>query len=310
MSCPLVSVIIPTHNRASLIGQTLDSVARQTFRDFEVIIVDDGSTDDTAKLVRNRDETYRYVYQEQRGASAARNLAVREARGQLVAFLDSDDLWLPEFLGEVVGAIQVQPDAALGYSDFRTMDAYGRILRGHRKRQHGGRVTSKLFASIFIHTSCVVAKREVILDGGGFDVRLEATEDYDLWLRLSLKYPFVSVPKPLCLRRTHNGSLSRNGNVNNLRRKAQLLEDFYARHGDGTIPADLARRRLAQTYFTAAKANARSRNFTESANLLRRSMQYVATSKAWPWYLLSLALRGTPADRGRNGGHLVRNPSV
>ncbi len=310
MSRPQVSVIVPTHNRASLIGQTLDSISRQTFRDYEVIIIDDGSTDETARVVRQRPEPLHYLYQEQRGAAAARNHALAEANGSLVAFLDSDDIWLPDFLSEVAAAVQAQSDAALGYADFRTIDGQGRTLRGHRKKQHGGRVVTPLFASIFIHTSCVVARRDAILQAGGFDDRMEANEDYDLWLRLSLEHPFVSVPKPLCLRRSHKGSLSRNGNVCNLTRKAQLLEGFYDRHGNGTIPADLAHRRLAKTFYTAGKATARHRNFTESVDLLRRSMDYVPSPRALPWYWLSLALRGTPADRGRNNGHLPEQQAL
>ena len=309
MSRPQVSVVVPTHNRASLIGQTLDSISRQTFRDYEVIVLDDGSTDETAQLVRRRGEPYRYVYQEQQGAAAARNHALAEASAPLVAFLDSDDIWEPTFLADVTAAVLAQPDVALGYSDFRTTNAQGRVLSGHRKRQHGGRVVARLFASIFIHTSCVVARRDVVLEAGGFDDHMEANEDYDLWLRLSLNYPFVSVPEPLCLRRSHNGSLSRNGNVHNLRLKARLLEDFYERHGNGTIPADLARRRLSKTFYTAGKATARRRNFTDSADLLQRSMSYAPSAKAWPWYLVSLALRGTSVDRGRAPRGQLADPS-
>jgi hypothetical protein len=231
-----------------------------------------------------------------------------EARGPLVAFLDSDDIWLPEFLEEVTSCLQAAPEAALGYSDFRSIDATGRLLRGHRKRQHGGRVMVPLFSSIFIHTSCVVARREVLVQAGGFDNDLKANEDYELWLRLSRRYPFVSYPKALCLRRTHNGSLSRNGSVQNLIIKARLLEGFYDQHGDGTIPADVAHRRLAKTYYTAGKASARSRNFTDSVELLRRSLSYARSGRAWPWYFLGVALRGTPIDRGRGNGQLHDAP--
>ncbi len=302
MPKPLVSVIIPTYNRAGLLAQTLDSVARQTYSDHEVIVVDDGSTDHTPELIRGRPEGIRYIRQERKGVSAARNRALEEANTPLVAFLDSDDLWLPEFLAQVIAALQSQPDAAMAYSNFRTIDSQGRTLRGHRKRQHGGQVMTPLFASIFIHTSCVVAKREVLLEAGGFDEGMTANEDYDLWLRLSLKYPFVSLPKSLCLRRSHNGSLSRNGSVQNLISKARLLESFYERHGNGTIPTDLAHRRLGKTFYTAGMACARSGNFTDSVDLLGRSLFYTTTARAWPWYLLSVALRGSPVDKGRKNG--------
>jgi glycosyltransferase involved in cell wall biosynthesis len=303
MSRPLVSVIIPTYNRNGLIGLTLDSVARQTFRDYEVIIIDDGSTDGTSESVSRRPEPIRYLRQEHRGVAAARNRAMEEASAPLVAFLDSDDVWLPDFLAEVTTALTTHPEAAMAYSNFRTVDAHGQKLRGHRKAQHGGAVTAPLFSSIFIHTSCVVARRDLILEAGGFDEGMTANEDYDLWLRLSLTYPFVSLSKSLCLRRSHNGSLSRNGSVRNLITKARLLEEFYERHGNGTVPADLARNRLAKTYYTAGMASTRSRNFTDSVDLLGRSLFYLSSARAWPWYLLSVALRGTPADKGRRNGH-------
>lgn len=300
MSCPQVSVVVPTYNRAPLIRQALDSIVAQTFSDYEIIVVDDGSTDQTAKLVEDRPEPIRYFRQEHRGVAAARNHAIRVASGEFVAFLDSDDVWLPDFLSEIVAALDAQPDALLGYSDFRTIDAIGRVLAGHRKHQHGGHVVASLFASIFIHTSCVVARRKAILDVSGFDEQFEASEDYDLWLRLSLVGPFASVTKPLCLRRTHNGSLSRNGNIRNLVRKAQLLEGFFDEHGNGQIPKDLASRRLAKTYYAAGKASALRREYTQSVELFRRSMRYSAPARAWPWYLVSLALKGTSADRGRD----------
>lgn len=299
MPSPLVSVVVPTYNRARFLGSTLDSISAQTLYDFEVIVMDDGSTDDTRQMLGRRPEVIRYLRQEHQGAAAARNHAIAEANTPLVAFLDSDDIWLPEFLAEVTQAVLDHPEAAMAYSDFKTIDAHGTVLRGHRKRQHGGSVTAPLFASIFIHTSCVVARREALLEAGGFNEGLEAAEDYDLWLRMSLHRPFVSVPKILCYRRSHDGSLSRNGSVQNLIRKARLLEEFYQRHGDGRIPEPLARRRLAKTLYTAGKATARQMDFTESATLLGRSLEYANTGRVWPWYLLSRALRGSPADRGR-----------
>jgi len=299
-SQPLVSVVIPTHNRAGLLSQTLDGVDRQTFRNFEVIVVDDGGTDRTPELIGRHSATIHYIWQQQRGPAAARNRALSEAQGKLVAFLDSDDVWLPNFLAEVVGALQDAPHAALAYSDFRTIDYHGNPLRGHTKPQHGGDVTKPLFSTIFIHTSCVIARRQILLDAGGFNTSMKANEDYDLWLRLSLKHPFVSLPKPLCLRRTHNGSLSRNGNIQNLIDKARLLESFFKDHGNGTIPADLAHQRLAKTYYSAGKASARSGDYTQSSNLLRRSLDYAGSGRTWLWYLVSRTLRGTTADHGRS----------
>jgi len=302
MSCPAVSIILPTYNRAELLGIALDSVASQTFRDYEIIVVDDGSTDGTADRIAARSEPIRYVWQENQGVAAARNHALALARADLVAFLDSDDVWLPRFLEATVGLLQRRPELALAYSDFVSVDAEGRPLRGHRKTQHEGDVTAQLFASVFIHTSCVVARRHVILEAGGFNGYLTPNEDYDMWLRLSQKYRFGLVHEPLCLRRTHRGSLSRNGVPANLVRKAKLLERFYFDQGGARkVPRDLAYRRLGRLHYVAARATFRARRFAEASELVRRSLQYRPSSlKAWSLRAAAALLRNGPLDCGRS----------
>lgn len=251
-----VSVIIPTYNRADLLLTSLDSVAAQTFTDYEIIIVDDGSSDDTKACVAARNQPIRYLWQSNQGVSEARNHALRVTRSEFVAFLDSDDLWAPTFLEAGVSRLRQHPEEALVYSDFISTDARGKRLRGHRKTPHGGDVTAALFNSTFIHTSAVIARSSIIRDAGGFDGRLTHNEDYDLWLRLSLRHAFGLVPEPLCLRRCHHDSLSRKGcSPDVLLRKADLLRRFYERGGGSTrIPDDTAHRRLSRLYYTAGKA--------------------------------------------------------
>ncbi len=281
-----VSVIIPTYNRSEMLASSLDSVAAQTFEDYEIIVVDDGSEDDTRQKVAARHERIRYLWQPNQGVAEARNHALREVHSEFVAFLDSDDLWVPTFLERTVGRLREHPDEALVFTDFVSTDPRGKPLRGHRKRPHQGEVTAELFASTFIHTSAVVARASIIRDAGGFDGRLTHNEDYDLWLRLSLRNRFGLIPEPLCRRRCHDNSLSHNGCTPDiLLRKAELLQHFYEGNGNRAhIPADLARRRLAKLYYTAGKAFVRAGRSREACEILERSLQLERRRpKTWFW---------------------------
>lgn len=285
---PAVSIIIPTYNRVGMLAAALDSVSAQTFRDFEIVIVDDGSTDGTAEYVASRPEPIRYLWQPNQGAAEARNHGLRVIHSEFVAFLDSDDLWRPEFLARSVGLLRTDPSLALIYARFTSMSAEGRILNGHNKKPFAGDVTLQLFASTFIHTSAVVARSHVIRDAGGFDGRLSHNEDYDLWLRLSLRHRFGLIAEPLCIRRCHAESLAHNGCTPDvLVRKAHLLHRFYE-HGGGKpkISPEVAGARLAKVYYTAGKALCRARRFEEACDVLRRSLDFDGGRlKTWFWYL-------------------------
>ncbi|HUW82368.1 MAG TPA: glycosyltransferase family A protein [Phycisphaerae bacterium] len=300
MADPLVTIVIPTYNRADLLAETLDSVSAQTFRDYEIIVVDDGSTDHTAQMIARRSEPIRYFRQRNEGASSARNHGLREARGSLVAFLDSDDLWLPEYLQACVELLRQRDELAMVYCDFTCIGETGQPVNGHRKVQHDGDVVERLFASTFVHTSCVTARKSVVLDAAGFDESLPTNEDYDLWLRLALQYPFGLVSRVLCKRRTHRCSLSRNGRSGNLLRKTALLEDFYHRYGDGRIGRRIAHRRLGKVHYSAGKSLLKDGCFHQARYLLQRSLHYRSIApKTWALFLLSATLAF--ADRSGNG---------
>lgn len=293
---PLVSVIIPAYNRADYLPETLDSLQVQTLQDFETILVDDGSTDGTADLVRARPEPIHYIHQDNAGPAAARNRGLSEARGQFVAFLDSDDLWRPRFLEVAVQRLRSDPTADIAFCRFLTIDDQNRILNGHGKRAFSGDITARLFASTFITTPSVLIRREVINQVGGFNSSLPTNEDYDLWLRLSLKHRFSYIDEPLCLRRSHPGTQSRNGSPVPLIRKARLLERYYARpEYAAKIAPQIAARRLAKVYFAAGKMSHRGRCYVEACDLLRRSLHYRPRSaKTWLWYLWASFRRNSP----------------
>ncbi|MHC4443523.1 MAG: glycosyltransferase [Planctomycetota bacterium] len=285
---PSVSVIIPTYNRKELLADTLESVAAQTFKDYEIIVVDDGSDDGTREFIAGRDQKIRYLWQENQGVAEARNHALRVNTSKYVAFLDSDDLWKPTFLERAVSRIHEHPEEALVFTDFVSIDTNKKVLRGHRKIPCSGDITEALFASTFIHTSAVVARSSIVRDAGGFDGRLTHNEDYDLWLRLSVRYRFGLVAEPLCLRRCHFNSLSRKGcSANILLRKAELLQRFYEKGGGKSkIPADKAAKRLAKLYYTAAKTYLREGAAHKACQIFHESIRYDnARFKTWLWYM-------------------------
>lgn len=289
-AAPAVTIIIPTYNRRDLLPATLDSVAAQTFKDYEITVVDDGSSDDTRQYIASRPERISYHWQPNQGVAKARNHGLRHTRAEFVAFLDSDDYWQPTFLEETVGRLRREPALALVFTRFTSMNPEGRVLRRHNKQPHSGEVTAALFASTFIHTSSVVARAWVVRDAGGFDERLTHNEDYDLWLRLSLRHRFGMISEPLCMRRCHMESLSHNGCTPDvLLRKADLLHRFYeAGGGKPRIEPHVANRRLGKVYYTAGKALYRSGRIGEAHDTLRRSLDFNPTRmRTWLWYMLS-----------------------
>lgn len=284
---PAVSVIIPTYDRVGLLGAALDSVAAQTFQDLEIVIVDDGSTDGTREYVASRSERIRYFWQPNQGVAEARNHGLRVIHSEFVAFLDSDDLWQPTFLQDTVGMLRRDPSLSLVYTRFTSTNNAGRVLPGHNKIPFAGDVTLPLFASTFIHTSAVVARSHVIRDAGGFDGRLSHNEDYDLWLRLSLRHRFGLIADPLCIRRCHPESLAHNGCTPDvLLRKAILLHRFYEQGGGKPkITSEVASRRLAKVYYTAGKALFRAGKPREARDALRQSLEFDrGRLKTWLWF--------------------------
>ena len=214
MSAPSVSVIIPSYNTARFITETLDSVFAQTFTDYEVIVVNDGSPDTPQLEIVLKPYFDRIVYlkQENRGLAGARNTGIRRARGAFLAFLDSDDMWLPEFLAEQVQIFHKNPAVDLVYSDtfqFRKMLGMGTLVVRPLQFDKPLTFETLLKAECSIIVSCTVVRKVPVIEAGLFDERLRRVEDYDLWLRIAFRgAKMAHHQKALGLRRLHNESLS------------------------------------------------------------------------------------------------------
>ncbi len=195
-----VSVVIPTCNRADLILRALASVRAQTRPPTEILVVDDGSTDATVDRVRASFPEVTLLEQENTGVSAARNAGIQKARGSFIALLDSDDEWLPQKLDRQLGAMQHDNDTFLCHTD-ETWIRDGRRVNPMKKHQkYGGRIFERCLPRCLISPSSVLLHRNVFETIGLFDENLPVCEDYDLWLRVTARYPVVYLDEPLIVK--------------------------------------------------------------------------------------------------------------
>jgi glycosyltransferase involved in cell wall biosynthesis len=209
---PEVSIIIPTYNHAILLGEALESVFVQTYRNFEIIVVDDGSTDDTASVLQPliEQDLIRYIHQEKQGVSAARNRGIVEASGRYIAFLDSDDLFEPEKLDVQVKYLQDHPEVGLVQAGFTKFDNIGHDLGYRDTSWFSGMIYPRilLYWTTLMAVDTVLVPKNVFDAVGFFDTNLSMGEDLDLWRRIARKYPFGFINKSLARVRVHAGNTS------------------------------------------------------------------------------------------------------
>ncbi len=307
---PRVSVIVPTYNRAKYLAEAVESVLVQDYVDYEILIIDDGSTDDTQEVVRRfPGELVRYHHQRNAGPSAARNTGLGLARGELVAFLDSDDRWLPDKLGPQVALFDEFPELVLTAANIQHFDESGLLDRFHTNPDQwehlpGEEVRPDVFyiseprdpmlGENWVPGGSVVARREVILEVGGFDKDLWCGEDYDLWLRLSARGPFVLERRVVYLYRQHEGTLNRRDERRHSSR-IRVLEKALAEQQLSYRQRRVLRRRIAGRHKLLGDSLRASRNYaaarSEYAAALRVSVRprplllfaYTALMSMNPW---------------------------
>ena len=228
----LVSVIMPTFNRAPLISASIKSVLAQTNIDFEIIVVDDGSTDNTREVIAGfKDPRIKYIYQENSGVSAARNTAIETSTGKYIAFLDSDDILVEKSLGKRVGVLERHSQAAFSYGKAYLMDEKGHIF-GFRKQQdevsyvQEGRdeIKKAILNGNQIPTSTILARRICLNKVGLFNTSFKnGSEDFDLWVRLARSYPVAYIGEPLVIYRVHGSSISRTHRLADLEESNNII---------------------------------------------------------------------------------------
>ncbi|WP_009632477.1 glycosyltransferase [Synechocystis sp. PCC 7509] len=209
---PLISVVIPVYNGATTVKETIESVLQQSYQNLEIIVVNDGSQDETLAIVNSiQDNKIKVFSYSNAGLSASRNRGFSHAGGEFIAFLDADDLWTKDKLEAQLNALQQNPQAAVAYSWTDHIDEQGQFLRPASYTSYQGDVYERLLVGNFLSCgSNTLIRAQALQKVGGFDESLNSAEDWDMWLRLAAYYEFVAIPRPQVLYRISPNSMSAN----------------------------------------------------------------------------------------------------
>ena len=282
---PLVSVIIPAYNSAAYLKEAIDSVLAQSLSDYEILVVDDGSTDDTGGILNGYGAKIRVLRQDHRGVAAARNHGIRETQGEIVAFLDADDLWYPQKLEKQVAVFRSRSDVAMVFTGHDVLDERGKrdSKRGRDKRARllAGNLVRNIFMSSGVATPTVAVRRSVFDAVGPFDEELEMAEDDNLWMRIASRLPVELVDEPLATIRLHRTSMTRDlaNLLTSVEAHVRAMQDRYpdvwAELRD-LVPAKLALFHFAmgKQYLASRQHDLARRSFGEGLRLRPWALRY------------------------------------
>jgi len=305
MTSPTVSVILPVYNSASTLARAIDSILTQTSSDYEIIVVDDGSTDDIDRAIAPYLDRLRFIRQPNRGASAARNTACRSARGQLLAFLDADDFWHPRKLEIQLAVFASRPDIVLCWTLFRRhrsdgpppIDAIPAVPPAEYVSSFDA-----LFLAPYLGTPTVMLRKDRFMEVGGFREDLQSAEDVDMWLRASYQRSIAMVSIPLAyvvFKANSLTSLHRDGTFKD---NLQVIEDFCESHPSYAVRSgSVVRRARSKVCEDWASSVLIKGDFDLARKLLLRSLRDRIGFRAC--YLLVKSLVGAYAVRVGIGHH-------
>jgi glycosyltransferase involved in cell wall biosynthesis len=289
-----VDIIIPAFNAARFLPFSLESVVSQTFDDWRILLVDDGSTDNTAEAVApfldRLGSKIRYIKQENRGLPAARNTAIRASTAEFLALLDADDVWLPCRLSESLKILRERPQVGLVYGLITGIDQENRpgITWGGNLRDGDGHIATQIYMrKVDLPCPTITFRRKCVDEVGFFDETMRATEDRDLWLRIALRYEVGFVPKVLAYYRLSPNSMSTDPQ-RMLQAQLKFIRKHYGSEGCGLRPRQIA---LARSYKQRAEA------------LKVQSQPWAALMSA----LQAVALYPFDRDNPRTAGSLLLN---
>ncbi|MFV0422319.1 glycosyltransferase family 2 protein [Oleidesulfovibrio sp.] len=291
-TAPAISVIIPVYNYAHMLSQALDSVKAQTWNDYEVIVVDDGSTDNTADVVSGYGDSVRYIYKQRGGAASARNEGIRQATAGIVAFLDADDEWVPEKLAVQMAFWEANPQYDMIYCDMQ------HVVRGekvHHSYLHerdykyfgsGWKYTDLLHES-FVFTPSVLVRKHCFDVVGLHDETLLTCQDLDMWLRIARSFQLGFVDEPLVIRHEHGHNNTLNAERFHLNQIKVFLRN-EAESADEEVLAVL-HSRLYMQYFGLGYFYFGQMRMTECRTAMQQAIHYGGFRRqALKYYVLSL----------------------
>jgi glycosyltransferase involved in cell wall biosynthesis len=302
---PLVTVVMPAFNTERYIGESLASIRDQTMRDVEVIVIDDGSTDRTLREAEAFATTLDLTILQQKnaGPSAARNKGIRQARGRYCAFLDADDIMLPELLATQTAMFEAHPEMGLVLTDVTTFDERGVIhaARWGFAERRDGTPLDRLAVENFVTTSAAMAPTARLIEVGLFPEDRRVAEDYDLWLRLAARWPIGLIATPLVRYRYTGGSLSAD-KMFSARAALEVIEAFWSQNPTYRLKhQDVLHRSMARHLTTAGGAAALRGNRGTALQYLLRALSHEPRSMpTWKWIVKTLILpQGQLAARSR-----------
>jgi len=279
---PKVSAVIPTYNRRALVHKAIDSVLAQTYRDFELIVVDDGSTDGTENDLKTRyGDLITYIRQENQGESAARNRGIAQARGEYIAFLDSDDLWSPDKLARQVPELDNNPGAAVVFCQAWQIDGNGKKLGQHPLCRNAAATDFTLerllmFNRIPAGASTCLLRRSALERVGGFADDIHYGDEWDLWLRLAAETEMLFVAEPLAFYRRHRDTQSHSLNIRRvddaLADRLRMLERCFKRYPDRVSMTSYTRA-VAHQHFVASMSSYMLGDAERGRRWLRRAFE-------------------------------------
>ena len=295
---PFFSIIVPVYNLADHIEKTIESVQRQALTDWEMIVVDDGSSDNSLELVNSIDDPrIRCITQENQGSSSARNTGLAQAQGAAVIFLDGDDCFLPDTLQRFHAALAKYPDVVAVYGEARTIDSDGQIInpkgRPWLNRRPSGYVFDTLVERNFVLLGAICIRRATLKTMEGFHEGLRVAEDWEYWCRLALKGPFQYLgPTPLMEYRIHPKSITRTQGVS-LKHVRLSVEAVFSNPDVqdrlGKRATRLKRRAISSMFSFVANQHLRTRNWGTARQYLTAALLR-KPHRAREWFLLICAL--------------------
>lgn len=257
----LVSVIIPNYNTAKYIADAIESVLSQAYQNFELIVVDDGSTDNTKEVVQKyiNQPTFKYIFQENKGLSAARNTGIKASQGEFIAFLDADDIWLPEKLEHQIKLMDSDKVGIVSCSGYTTNEK-GEILDTFIKKNYSNRyllLRDLSMKNVVSGGGSTALVRKTCFDVIGlFDENLKSSEDWDMWLRIAQRFDIIFVEKPLVKIRVRNNSMCSSSNATKMLRYELLVIDklFSSKSSLNLFNFLLKRKIYGYRYFRASNS--------------------------------------------------------
>lgn len=287
MQEPLVSVVIATYNMGQYLADAVRSVLNQTWKNLELIVIDDGSTDNTPQVMEPllADPRVKYLPQKNAGQPKAKNAGIKACQGDFIAFCDGDDLWAPRKLELQMACMQENPHVGVVYSRVDYMDQDGRFTRHDQPHGHSGKITDQLIVYNFIPFGTAMVRKRVLDQCGIFDETLPMGIDWDLWLRISTAWEFRFLPEVTYLYREWPGQMSKNfrGRYVNAFR---IMNKFFDTYPDAVSPA-VRRRAWSDTYAGRGMAIARGENkrLEPLLDCLRAIVLDPFYSKAWRGFI-------------------------